>query len=218
MAVRNYYVVLGVPRSETPQGIRAAFRDLAKRYHPDRSGPAGERRFREVVEAYEVLSDPERRRSYNDSLAAGEPQAPSWASGPAPEPLRPRADVFDPPEFIHPSFPEVRDDWRRNFTGVGVPKAERPRVLDLELVLTPEEARFGCTVPVGIPVVRRCRACQGTGRDWLFPCLACGGEGWTEEAVTVELRIPAVRPGSLLEVPLDDLGVSNLVLRFRARL
>jgi curved DNA-binding protein CbpA len=63
MAPRNYYVVLGVASDETEHGVRTAFRDLAKRYHPDRIGPRGAAPFREIAEAYEVLGDPERRRS-----------------------------------------------------------------------------------------------------------------------------------------------------------
>jgi DnaJ-class molecular chaperone len=68
MATRNYYVVLGVASNETEQGVRAAFRDLAKRYHPDRVGPSGAGPFREPAEAYEVLGDPARRRQYDESL------------------------------------------------------------------------------------------------------------------------------------------------------
>lgn len=68
MAVKNYYVVLGVPRSETLDGIRTAYRDLAKRFHPDRVGDEGTRSFQEISEAYGVLSDPERRRAHDREL------------------------------------------------------------------------------------------------------------------------------------------------------
>ena len=60
MASRNYYVILGVASTETEQGIRAAFRDLAKRNHPDQIGPSGVASFRDIKEAYDVLGDPRR--------------------------------------------------------------------------------------------------------------------------------------------------------------
>ena len=69
MERQNHYLVLGVPRVETAEGIRSAFRDRALEHHPDRAGPDGAERFREVVDAYRVLSDPQRRRAYDASLS-----------------------------------------------------------------------------------------------------------------------------------------------------
>src|SRR5262249_44980799 len=60
----DYYLVLGVSRDETSRGIRDAYRQLAKRHHPDLAGPEQAEAFRELVEAYEVLSDAEKRRRY----------------------------------------------------------------------------------------------------------------------------------------------------------
>ena len=62
MMMKNYYLILGVPRDEQdPRGIRDAYRQLAKQYHPERAGPEGATAFRDVVEAYEVLSHDEQR-------------------------------------------------------------------------------------------------------------------------------------------------------------
>ena len=68
MVTRDYYVTLGVPRTETTAGIRSAFRDLVKRHHPDRSDAEDSKAFREVVEAYRVLSDPALRDRYDERL------------------------------------------------------------------------------------------------------------------------------------------------------
>ncbi|HEX2521769.1 MAG TPA: J domain-containing protein [Terriglobia bacterium] len=65
---KEHYVVLGVHRGENAKGIRAAYKDLAKQFHPDRIGEQGNKTFQEISEAYQTLSDPEKRRLYNHSL------------------------------------------------------------------------------------------------------------------------------------------------------
>src|SRR5262249_46217789 len=95
LAIKDYYVVLGIPRNEDPRGIREAYRQLAKRYHPDRAGPEANTAFREVVEAYEALSDPERRSRFDRSLRRTEgrldvaPDTIVLDDEPPPEPLSP---------------------------------------------------------------------------------------------------------------------------------
>jgi curved DNA-binding protein CbpA len=93
----NHYLVLGVPRTASAGAIRTAFRGLARRYHPDAGAGSSEQRFREIVEAYETLSDPERRREYDAGLR---PVTSRWS-----EPLTSRPEpLFSP----------------------GVPRASRP--------------------------------------------------------------------------------------------
>jgi curved DNA-binding protein CbpA len=70
MARKDYYLILGVSRRESPRDIQDAFRELAKRYHPDLAGPAGAPRFQDVREAYEVLSDPEKENYIATSSTA----------------------------------------------------------------------------------------------------------------------------------------------------
>jgi len=83
MASKDYYAILGVSPSESPEGIRAAYRRAVRRTHPDHAGPEGAAAFQEVVEAHAVLSDPERRRAYDESLrrsAAGRSSLDEYAS------------------------------------------------------------------------------------------------------------------------------------------
>ena len=95
MLSRNFYVVLGVPANESSGGIRRAYRELALRYHPDRAGTQGTQYFQELTEAYDVLSDPVRRASYDEGLLhGGEVELPSRppvrpSSHAEPEPLVP---------------------------------------------------------------------------------------------------------------------------------
>ena len=68
MVRKSYYLILGVSRNETTQGIREAFLDLAKRYRPDRLGPERLHFFQRILEAYHVLADPARRSQYDRGL------------------------------------------------------------------------------------------------------------------------------------------------------
>ncbi len=91
----NYYLVLGVPVTADAATIRSAFRGLVRRYHPDAGAGAPAARFRQIVEAYDTLSDPERRRRYDASLRASTVQriVEPLASD-APEPLLSRRPHF----------------------------------------------------------------------------------------------------------------------------
>ena len=218
MPAKNYYVVLGVPRSVSHSGIRAAYHELARRMHPDITGPTGTSRFQEIKAAYEVLSDPARRRA--DDREFDEPdrgtevpvrrQPPSWPS--SPEPI----SLFGQPEQTRPSFDAFRERYLRNFTGWSVPKAERAESLTLDVALSPVEAFYGCTVPVGVPVFSACLECGGTGQVFPFRCMECAGSGLVEEQRTLHIRVPPrVQPGTVLEVPLEMFGIGNLYLRLQ---
>ena len=216
MATRDYYVTLGVPRTETAAGIRSAFRDLAKRYHPDRSGAEDSKAFREAVEAYRILSDAALRSRYDERLrrqeAAPEEVVVRRASA---EPLtRAPIPLFGRTGEIRPSFDAMFDRLVRNFTRIGVPKAERVEPLNCDVVLSPDEAARGGVLPISVPVFEACPECGGSGHTWLFPCLHCGQSGTVEESVTVRLEIPPmVRAGTVIDLPLEGLGVSNFGLR-----
>ncbi len=179
MSVKNYYVVLGVSRNESPTGICTAYHELARRMHSGITGSAGTSRFQEINEAYEVLSDPARRGAHDREsleLALGTEvpvrrQSPKWPI--APEPI----SLFSQPQQTRPSFDAFRERYLRNFTGWSVPKAERVESLTLDVVLSPVEAFYGCTIPVGVPVFGECPQCGGTGHLFPFRCLECAGSG-----------------------------------------
>jgi len=217
---KDYYLILGVGRSASPEGIRAAYREQAKRHHPDRVGEQGSEAFREVAEAYETLSDPMRRHEYNRRLARQESarawsRLALWNRAPEPEPLiREPISVLDDFATIAPSAEALGDRVRRNFTDRSGPKSERTEGLNIEIVLNPEEAMRGGRVALALPVLAPCPDCGGTGQNWLFPCLTCRGQRAVEGERPVEVTIPpGVRPGSVIELPLDGLGVRNLYLR-----
>ena len=220
MVAKNYYLILGVSESESPAGIRARYRDLVRALHPDVAGPQSTSAFQKVAEAYAVLADPLARRRHDTELAMREERLPVQArdDSVAPwrwEPVSPLAE----PLAVRPSFEALVERLFRNFTGIGIPKAERPEGLTFEVILTPEEAERGVEVPIALPRVESCHECGGIGRVWFFPCASCGGQRVivTERVVRIQIP-PLVRPESVIEVPLYGLGIHNLYLRLHVRM
>jgi DnaJ-class molecular chaperone len=187
-------------------------------------GPQGTNFFREIVEAYKVLSDPERRRAYNRGIQHGgsqeEPPAPMVTPyEPEAEPLVPEPmSLLHGFRTVYPSFEPLFHRFRRNFTGVGVPKAERVESLTLEVVLSPHEALSGGTIPIRVPVFYPCPVCHGSGQYWSFPCTACEEQGMVEEEQVVRMQVPPlIRDGTVIEIPLRGLGIHNFYLRLHLR-
>jgi len=209
-------MVLGVESSENPAGIRAAYRDLAKRLHPDLAGEQSTPAFIELNRAYDVLSDADRRQHYNEwlrSIDASDDGVLKPHHSPPPV-VREHLTILGEPEAISPSFEAMYERFQRNFTGVGVPKSEHLEALNFEVFLTPAESAWGCVVPLGVPVFLRCPHCGGLGHDGWFPCIHCRQQGLVEFEQTVRIRIPPLLPsGSVLEVSLQGLGIHNFYLR-----
>jgi DnaJ-class molecular chaperone len=226
MALKNYYLILGVSRNESVAGVHDAFRELAKRYHPDVAGPESAEHFRNLVEAYKHLSDAELRARYNHSLREAEEKELSKAAPivstqtKGPEPLGPEPlSILRSFETVRPSFDEVIDRFLRNFTGIGIPKAERIEDLNLEVILSPDEASQGGLIPISVPSFHPCPLCGGSGRDWLFPCSYCRGQAMIEDEQTITVRIPPmVRDGTILEVPISGLRIHNFHIRLHVRI
>ncbi len=137
-----------------------------------------------------------------------------FRTGGPPTVVTPVLSLLDDPSEIRPSAGALRDRLARNFTGRGVPKSEHLEPLNLEVLLTPEEAAGGLVLRVGLPVFEICPGCGGSGRDGYATCAACGGEGMAASEQSVPIHIPPlVRPGTITDVLLDGFGVNNLCLR-----
>jgi DnaJ-class molecular chaperone len=220
MAAENYYLVLGVSRSESPAGIRARYRDLVRTLHPDVAGAQSTGAFQKIAEAYAVLADPSARQRHDAALAAREEPLPVQEHA---DPLGPwlwrPVSLFAHPMAVRPSVDALIERRFRNFTGVGVPKAERPEVLTFEIILTPTEAVWGVDVPIAVPRIDPCRECGGAGRVWPFPCAACDGQRVVVTQHNVRVAIPPrIQPESVIEMPLGRLGIQNLYLRLHVRI
>ena len=171
---RDYYEVLGVPRNADKASIKRAFRTLARKYHPDvNREPDAEERFKEINEAYAVLSDDEKRAAYDRFGHAGV----SGATG-APDfgvDFSDLADIFG--DLF--GFGTARTGRRsRNMPRRGAD-------LQMRVTLTFEEAVFGVEKEITITRDEVCSACNGSGAEpGTSPvrCATCGGSGEVRQA------------------------------------
>jgi len=168
MTQRDYYEVLGVPRTATPEEIKSAFRNLARQYHPDvNKSPDAEEKFKEINEAYAVLSDAEKRAAYDRYGHAG-------LNG-----------MGGMPDFSTIDLSDIFEELFGFGMGMGSRRSSRnaPRRgadLNATLTLTFEEAIFGCEKEVEFTRDEICSACRGSGAEpGTRPqrCVTCGGRG-----------------------------------------
>ena len=225
METRNHYLVLGVDPREATHAIRSAFRELVHRYHPDRAGSRAMPFFHDIVQAYRVLADPERRAFYDARLRDADagllprrrPLTP--ATWPEPGPLSPvPISLFRDFAVRRPGLEEVASLFRRSFTHPDLPKSQRPEPLRLEVLLPPDRAAHGGLLELSVPVFYPCRSCQGSGGIGPFSCRRCDGQGMEEHEERVQLSVPArLRDGSVFALPLRGLGIHGLFLELRFR-
>ncbi len=209
---KDYYKTLGVTRTASEDDIRKAFRKLARLYHPDvaKNKAQAEEKFKEINEAYEVLSDKEKRKKY-DTLGA------DWKGGFAPPPggqsYRTHTWRAGAPgqgtedfEFGGTGF----SDFFEQFFGGGrsarrggfeQESAERGRDLEADIMVTLAEAMTGSVRPISLRRTARCDRCHGTGQMQNRVCPACGGSGQIPRTEKYQVKIPAgVREGQKLRV------------------
>ena len=162
-----------------------------------------------VLGVFRDESHTEPRTAYQELVSDIHPEASeAWPAG------HPPVSLFGQPEQTRPSFDALQERYLRNFTGRNVPKAERVESLTLDVALSPADALRGCIVPVGVPAFTACPECDGTGQIVPFRCTACSGSGLMEEERLLRVHVPPRVPsGTLLELPLEILGIGNLYLR-----
>jgi len=167
MTNRDYYEILGLPRTASVEEIKAAFRKLARLYHPDVSQePNAEEKFKEINEAYGVLSDENKRARYDQFGRAG------------------LGDMGGMPDFATMDFGDIFEELFSGFgfSGGGA-RSRRPRRgrdLQVQVNLAFEEAIFGVEKEIEVTRQEICGTCRGTGSEpgsQPQRCPTCGGRG-----------------------------------------
>ena len=205
---RDYYDVLGVAKMATEDEIKRAYRKLARKYHPDVNpgDKSAEEKFKEINEAYEVLSDADKRKKY-DTLG------PNWKAG---------QDFRPPPnwEGANVEFGDFGDlfgsgqgasgfsDFFESLFGGrrgprrGAGFAMRGQDVEAEIPLTLEEAHRGVKRTITLQVTETCPDCKGSGLKDGKTCPTCRGAGAIRRPKSLEVTIPqGVRDGSVIRLP-----------------
>jgi len=166
MAKRDYYEVLGVNRDASEEDLKKSYRRLAMKWHPDRNpdNPKAEEHFKEAKEAYEVLSEPQKRAAYDQFGHAGVDQSAMGAGGPA------------------GGFGDIFSDIFGDIFGARGGRSTVFRGADLRynLEITLEQAARGFETKIRIPAMSTCETCKGAGaRPGTHPatCPSCRGAG-----------------------------------------
>jgi molecular chaperone DnaJ len=177
MARGDYYKTLGVDRKASADEIKKAYRQLARRYHPDRNpGDAkAEERFKEISEAYDVLSDPDKRKKYDRGgavFSGGSPFGGAGGAGP---------DVGGFSDILSDLFGQATGRFGGGGAGQRTkPQAEKGRDLETEVSISFGQAVTGAQVPVAVSSFTPCPTCRGTGAEpgtEPIVCPVCQGRG-----------------------------------------
>ncbi|HEY2105953.1 MAG TPA: DnaJ domain-containing protein [Candidatus Binataceae bacterium] len=209
MPKRDLYSILGVPVDAGAETIKNAYRRLAMRLHPDAGREPDPARFRDVHQAYTVLSDAARRRAHDVEIGRV-----SRTSAPIEEIRAGGGPIGIPDDFetVAPSLGEILDHIAQNFFGFHQKSGGLHRRLGLEIVLSREEALTGGRLPFEVPCYERCPRFHAGAWMWGL-CPLCHGYGLVEGGRQVAIDIaPGIRNGSRYEVALDRAGISNLTL------
>ncbi len=233
METKDLYKTLGVEKGASQEEIRRSYRKLARKYHPDanRDDPNAENRFKEIQHAYEVLSNPEKRREYDEgprTFFGGGQQG-------APRGTRDFSDLSD----LFGSFGNLGDVFGRSTRRSTAPAKGENVTVSVNLKF--KDSLNGATTRVNVPVEESCGECRGTGaapgtapktcpdcrgrgmrsQDQGFfafsepcprcggrgsiierPCASCGGSGRVRKARQVTVKIPpGVKDGTKIRVP-----------------
>jgi len=215
---KDYYKILGVPKTASSKDIKAAYRKLARQWHPDvnptRKNEA-EEKFKDISEAYEVLSDAEKRKTY-DTLGPDWEQRVRQTGAGAPGGFRYQTYQGSPSD-VQFEFGDLGDGagfsdfFQSIFGNFGAPRGRarststtaglRGSDAESEIELTLRDAYTGGKRALNLQTQTRCPKCAGTGAVGGKLCRECHGQGMTPALKTLEVTIPpGVRDGQRIRL------------------
>ena len=210
----DYYKILGVGKNASEEEIKKSYRKLARKYHPDRNAgeKQAEERFKEISQAHDVLSDPEKRKQYDRGTGPFGFGAPGG---------------FDASN-LGGSFGDILSNLFGGAAGAGAggagrpggagarPQAPRGRDLETEVSLTFQQAVDGAQVPLAVPTSQPCATCHGTGaKPGTSPkvCPVCNGRGTESQSQGIfSISQPCSHcggSGTVIEQPCPTCGGSG---------
>jgi molecular chaperone DnaJ len=209
MAGKNYYDILGVNKNATDKDIKQEYRRLARKYHPDVNpgDKSAEAKFKEINEAFEVLSDKDKRRKYDkygdkwqyadqlDEAARQQAQYRQYTTGDGTS-FHFSGDIGGMDSLFDELFGGLRS---RGFSRRSQPR--RGQDLETNVEVTLEEAFNGSSRMINLQGEKPCPTCHGTGRIQNLACSTCRGTGMVADIKRLEVKIPAgVTTGSRVRI------------------
>src|SRR3989338_261448 len=210
LSMKDYYQILGVTKESSQEDIKKAYRKLAHQYHPDKGGD--EKKFKEVSEAYQVLSDKDKRSQYDKFgrvFEGGQQGADPgfggfrWAWGNS----HPGGDDFDTEEtegfgFDFHVFGDVFEEFFSGGQGARRQDHKRGRDIEMELEISLESVLRGVQENIKLNKIKKtvfgsftrvgvCPECSGEGLKPQKPCNVCKGEGRIKTEEEIKVQIPA---------------------------
>jgi DnaJ-class molecular chaperone len=206
MKYKDYYEILGVSKSATEKEIKAAYRKLARKYHPDvNKSPDAVEKIKDINEAYEALSDPQKRKRY-DSLGSGWQQGSDFTPPPGYENININfgqggfggfggfediSGMGGFSDFFSTIFGDfAQKDPRTAYTkrprASKTPEPQENLDITQELVLNPEDLMGDTTKHVKVTFMEKCPECTGRGGR----CFTCGGSGFKTTTKSLNVKVP----------------------------
>ena len=215
---RDLYSLLGLESDASMDLIESAYRKLVSEF-PDL--PEHDREiFLRIRKAYSTLTDERRRKAYDEAspgrrkpLDLTTSKTPAGSLAPEKKVDLGEVSLTHSFQTIQPSFEQLFDRLWSNFTHLTRPKAETIESLNVEIILSPEEALRGGQVRVFIPSQFKCPACHGRGGVGPFECWRCVGRGVVAGEYPLLVSFPSGISGNVVEIPLDRFGIHNFYLK-----
>ncbi len=185
---KDYYKILALEKNSTIDQIKKSFRILARKYHPDatKNDKILEEKFKDINEAYEVLSDPEKRKMYDELSKKG-------VTAKLDSEIIKKKNQGTFSDFFHSMFGSVKDNTLKNIKKINN--------IEKNITITLEEAYSGTQKELLLPIEENCKICDGTGTVNHHNCSNCKGKGVinTNKNLTVKTP-PRVSQGSRLSI------------------
>lgn len=186
---KDYYRILGVEKNSSTEDIKKAFRILARKYHPDitKNDKKLEEKFKDIFEAYEVLSDPDKRKTYDEINKKGVTAKLDENS------LKKKNNNGSFSDFFYSMFGSVKDNTLKNIKKINH--------IEKTITISLEEAFNGVQKQISLPIEENCKSCEGTGIVNHKSCPNCKGKGVISDNKNITIKIPSgVSQGSRLSI------------------
>jgi len=200
---KNYYKTLGIDKNASDYAVKKAFRKLAIQYHPDitKNNKLLERKFKDICEAYEVLSDKDKRQKY-DKLNVHNWEKRGITANLYEENI-PKKELNFFSDFFNTLFDSVKDST--------VNRLKKANDIHRTISISLEESFSGTTKDIFIEKDEKCKQCKGEGKIEENTCNKCKGQGFFTELEPIPAKIPkGVSEGTKLYIKSKGLGNGNL--------